>query len=155
MLLLPSWTWPFDPVLVHLPRAAVALTIGGIGLLMVFWGLAKKEREQLITGAVFALAGLGINGYMPDPIELRIYSMLFVVVFLGGHALLNWQIKRGGGGPDVAGDFIVYGVVGVLVGARLGHVIFYDYEKALADPIWIFKIWTGGSAGPGAVVGLT
>ncbi|MES1178312.1 MAG: prolipoprotein diacylglyceryl transferase [Myxococcales bacterium] len=154
MLLLPSWTWPFDPVLVHLPRAAVALTIGGIGLLMVFWGLAKKEREQIVTGAVFAAAALAIYQFMQTTIELRIYSMLFVVVFLGGHALLNWQIKRGGGGPDVAGDFIVYGVLGVLVGARLGHVLFYDLDKALADPIWVFKIWTGGLASHGAVVGL-
>ncbi|MET0790206.1 MAG: prolipoprotein diacylglyceryl transferase family protein, partial [Polyangiaceae bacterium] len=154
MLLLPSWTWPFDPVLVHLPRAAVALTIGGIGLLMVLWGLAKKEREQLVTGAVFAGAALAIYQFMQTTIELRIYSMLFVVVFLGGHALLNWQIKRGGGGPDVAGDFIVYGVLGVLVGARLGHVLFYDLDKAIADPIWVFKIWTGGLASHGAVVGL-
>ena len=154
MLLLPSWTWPFDPVLVHLPRAAVALTIGGIGLLMVLWGVIKKEREQLVTGSVFAAAALAIFQFMQPTIELRIYSMLFVVVFLGGHALLNWQIKRGGGGPDVAGDFIVYGVLGVLIGARLGHVLFYDLDKALADPVWVFKIWTGGLASHGAVVGL-
>ena len=91
---------------------------------------------------------------MGPMVELRYYSMLFVVVFLGGHALLNWQIKRGGGGPEVAGDFIVYGVLGVLVGARLGHVLFYDLDKALEDPIWIFKIWTGGLASHGAVAGL-
>ena len=154
MLLLPSWTWPFDPVLVHLPRAGVALTIGAIGLLMVVWGLVKKEREQLITGAVFSAAALAIYQFMQPTIELRIYSMLFVVVFLGGHALLNWQIKRGGGGPDVAGDFIVYGVLGVLVGARLGHVLFYDLQKAIDNPMWVFEIWTGGLASHGAVVGL-
>jgi len=45
-------------------------------------------------------------------------------------------------------------VLGVLIGARLGHVIFYDWEKALNDPAWIFKIWTGGLASHGAVVGL-
>jgi phosphatidylglycerol:prolipoprotein diacylglycerol transferase len=121
---------------------------------MVVYGLAKKEREQLITGAIFAVVGMLIYQYMGTTVELRYYSLLFVVVFLGGHALLNWQIKRGGGGPEVAGDFIVYGVLGVLIGARLGHVIFYDYEKALADPIWIFKIWTGGLASHGAVIGL-
>jgi prolipoprotein diacylglyceryl transferase len=87
-------------------------------------------------------------------VELRYYSLLFVVVFLGGHALLNWQIKRGGGGPEVAGDFIVYGVLGVLIGARLGHVLFYDLDHALEDPIWVLKIWTGGLASHGAVVGL-
>ena len=121
---------------------------------MVLYGLAKKEREQIMTGAFFAGAGLLIFQFMGPMVELRYYSLLFVVVFLGGHALLNWQIKRGGGGPEVAGDFIVYGVLGVLVGARLGHVLFYDLDHALEDPIWVFKIWTGGLASHGAVAGL-
>jgi prolipoprotein diacylglyceryl transferase len=154
MLLLPSFTWDVDPVFLRVPRSGVAATIGAIGLLMVLYGLAKKEREQLITGAFFAGAGLLIFQFMGPQVELRYYSMLFVVVFLGGHALLNWQIKRGGGGPELAGDFIVYGVLGVLIGARLGHVIFYDLDHALEDPVWILKIWTGGLASHGAVVGL-
>ncbi len=86
--------------------------------------------------------------------ELRYYSLIFVAVFLGGHALLRWQIMRGGGDEEDASDFFVYGVLAVLIGARLGHVIFYDYEKALADPIWILKIWTGGLSSHGAVIGL-
>ncbi|MEI9940748.1 MAG: prolipoprotein diacylglyceryl transferase [Pseudomonadota bacterium] len=154
MLFLPSFTWDVDPVFWRIPRGSVAGTIGAIGLLMVLYGLAKKEREQIITGAFFAGAALLIFQFMGPMVELRYYSMLFVVVFLGGHALLNWQIKRGGGGPEVAGDFIVYGVLGVLVGARVGHVLFYDLQKAIDDPIWIFKIWTGGLASHGAVAGL-
>jgi len=154
MLLLPSYTWNVDPVFLRIPRAGVAATIGAIGVLMVLYGLAKKEREQLLTGAFFAAAGLLIFQFMGPMVELRYYSLLFVVVFLGGHALLNWQIKRGGGGPEVAGDFIVYGVLGVLIGARLGHVLFYDLDHALEDPIWVLKIWTGGLASHGAVVGL-
>jgi prolipoprotein diacylglyceryl transferase len=154
MLFLPSFTWDVDPVFWRIPRAGVAGTIGAIGVLMILYGLAKKEREQLITGSFFAGAGLLIFQFMGPLVELRYYSMLFVVVFLGGHALLNWQIKRGGGGPDVAGDFIVYGVLGVLIGARLGHVLFYDLDHALEDPIWVLKIWTGGLASHGAVAGL-
>jgi prolipoprotein diacylglyceryl transferase len=154
MLFLPSFTWDVDPVFWRIPRGGVAATIGAIGLLMVLYGLAKKEREQIITGAFFSGAALLIFQFMGPMVELRYYSMLFVVVFLGGHALLNWQIKRGGGGPEVAGDFIVYGVLGVLIGARIGHVLFYDLDKAIDDPIWIFKIWTGGLASHGAVAGL-
>jgi phosphatidylglycerol---prolipoprotein diacylglyceryl transferase len=154
MLLLPSWTWNVDPVFFRLPRNGVAATVGALGALMVVYGLAKKEREQLITGGLFAVAAMLIYQYMSATVELRYYSMLFVVVFLGGHALLNWQIKRGGARPEVAGDFIVYGVVGVLVGARLGHVLFYDLDKAIANPWWVFEIWTGGLASHGAVIGL-
>src|SRR5690606_19423555 len=85
---------------------------------------------------------------------IRYYSLLFVGVFLGGYALLSWQIQRGGGDEEVAGDFIVYGVAGVLIGSRLGHVLFYDLDKALEDPLWVLQIWTGGLASHGAVVGL-
>jgi len=86
--------------------------------------------------------------------ELRYYSLIFVAVFLGGHSLLRWQMMRGGAEEEDASDFFVYGVLAVLIGARLGHVIFYDYEKALADPIWVLKIWTGGLSSHGAVLGL-
>jgi prolipoprotein diacylglyceryl transferase len=86
--------------------------------------------------------------------ELRYYSLIFVVVFLGGYQLLRWQVMRGGGEEKDAGDFFVYGVLAVLIGARLGHCIFYDYEKAMNDPLWVLQIWTGGLSSHGAVVGL-
>jgi phosphatidylglycerol---prolipoprotein diacylglyceryl transferase len=88
------------------------------------------------------------------PLAIRYYSLLFVGVFLGGYAFLKWQIVRGGGDEEDAGDFIVYGVIGVLVGSRLGHVIFYDLDKALKDPFWVLQIWEGGLASHGAVIGL-
>lgn len=154
MLLLPSYTWPLTPVLYTLPKTWVAGAIGGIGLLMVLYGLLKKEREQMVTGFFFAGIAALILQFMGPSVELRYYSLLFVVVFLGGHALLNWQIKRGGGSSEAAGDFIVYGVLGVLVGARLGHVIFYQWDDAVRDPVWVLKIWTGGLASHGAVIGL-
>src|SRR5690606_30293266 len=104
----------------------------------------------LFMGAVLAVA----SSFLPDPIGLRYYSLLFVGVFLGGYAFLNWQIQRGGGSEETAGDFIVYGVLGVLLGSRFGHVLFYDLDKALADPLWVLQIWTGGLASHGAVLGL-
>ncbi|MGC4064620.1 MAG: prolipoprotein diacylglyceryl transferase [Polyangiaceae bacterium] len=86
--------------------------------------------------------------------ELRYYSLIFVVVFLGGYQLLRWQIMRGGGEERDASDFFVYGVLAVLIGARLGHCFFYDYEKTLSDPLWVLQIWTGGLSSHGAVIGL-
>jgi phosphatidylglycerol:prolipoprotein diacylglycerol transferase len=136
------------------PKGPIVALVAAFGLISLLLGLKRKISDQTTTGVMFlAMAGL-IYALLGDHLPLRYYSLLFVVVFLGGHALLNWQVKRGGGSPEVASDFIVYGVLGVLVGARLGHVLFYDWEHALRDPIWIFKIWTGGLASHGAVVGL-
>src|SRR5688572_28821101 len=121
---------------------------------MLLSGLRTKQKDMTTFGLVMAGLTFGAYKFLPDPLEIRWYSLLFVCVFLGGYSLFNWQIRRGGGGDEVAGDFIVYGVLGVLLGARLGHVLFYDLDHALEDPAWIFKIWTGGLASHGAVIGL-
>jgi prolipoprotein diacylglyceryl transferase len=132
----------------------VTAVVAAIGIISLLWGLKRKITDQVTTGVMFLVMAGIIWMFLPEQLPLRYYSLLFVVVFLGGHALLNWQVKRGGGSPEVASDFIVYGVLGVLVGARLGHVIFYDIEHAVRDPLWVLKIWTGGLASHGAVIGL-
>ncbi|HEX6272857.1 MAG TPA: prolipoprotein diacylglyceryl transferase [Polyangiaceae bacterium] len=117
-------------------------------------GARRKASDHYVTAALFASLGFIAWRFLPETLDLRYYSLLFVGVFLGGYAFLKWQIVRGGGPAEDAGDFIVYGVLGVLLGARLGHVLFYDLDKALADPAWVFQIWTGGLASHGAVLGL-
>jgi phosphatidylglycerol:prolipoprotein diacylglycerol transferase len=105
--------------------------------------------------------------WAPDPIlatiniplvdyafELRVYSLAFLGVFLGGYALLDWQIKRGGGDDDVALDYIAYGILSVLLGGRIGHILFYDLENSIANPASIIRIWEGGLASHGSVMGL-
>ncbi len=91
--------------------------------------------------------------FMPGD-GIRYYSLLYVGVFLGGYKLLDWQIRRAGGSEEDASDFVMYGVIGVLGGARLGHVFFYDLEKFLDDPMWLFRIWEGGLASHGGTIGL-
>lgn len=85
---------------------------------------------------------------------IRYYSLLYVCVFLGGYRLLDWQIKRAGGSEEDASDFVLYGVIAVLGGSRLGHVFFYDLDKFLEDPMWLFQIWKGGLASHGGTIGL-
>jgi phosphatidylglycerol---prolipoprotein diacylglyceryl transferase len=151
---LPQIVWTVSPVITTLPKGGVAAVVAAFGVVSLLLGLKRKITDQTTTGLMFLGMAALIYLFMGDALQLRYYSLLFVVVFLGGHALLNWQVKRGGGSPEVASDFIVYGVLGVLVGARLGHVLFYDLDHAIQDPIWVFKIWTGGLASHGAVIGL-
>jgi prolipoprotein diacylglyceryl transferase len=93
------------------------------------------------------LMGLPVDG-------IRYYSLLYVGVFLGGYKLLDWQIQRAGGDPEDASDFVLYGVVAVLGGARMGHVFFYEWERFVEDPMWLFRIHEGGLASHGATLGL-
>jgi len=87
-------------------------------------------------------------------LAIRYYSLFMMATWFGGYLLLSWQIRRGGGDVEEAGDFLAYGVIGLLVGARLGHVLFYAFDQALADPLWVLQIWTGGLASHGAAVGV-
>ena len=156
---LPSITWDLDPVFYRFelplfPTLLVVAIVAALG------ALAARRREDVsgqqlgwVVAAAAGVAAFYFKGETWSP-GLRYYSLLFVVVFLGGYGLLHWQLRRGGADEEEAGDFIVYGVVAVLAGARLGHVLFYDLDKALRDPVWVLKIWTGGLASHGAVIGL-
>ena len=61
-------------------------------------------------------------------------------------------------GPAAPGtdayDIILPGALGVVIGARLGHILFYKPWILLEDPIWVFKIYEGGLASHGATLGI-
>lgn len=88
------------------------------------------------------------------PFSLRYYGLLFVVVFLGGFYLLKWQMERVGWKEDDVSDFIIPGMLAVIIGARLGHVLFYEPSSYFSQPIEILKFWKGGLASHGATLGL-
>src|SRR5215207_8425311 len=114
LALLPKWEWNVDPVMWAPPKGPVVALIAAFGVISLLMGLKRKITDQVTTGGLFLVMALVLMlAVKDDTISLRYYSLLFVVVFLGGHALLNWQVKRGGGGAEVASDFIVYGVLGV------------------------------------------
>jgi phosphatidylglycerol:prolipoprotein diacylglycerol transferase len=158
---LPKFTWSPDPeafgFVLPAPFWMVMIVAAVVAALFAFVSHRANDKGGVWFGAAAGVGALIAAAYWPtwQPwVAVRYYSLIFVLVFLGGYWLLDWQIRRGGGGREEAGDFIVYGVIGVLAGARLGHVLFYDLDKALADPMWVFEIWTGGLASHGATLGL-
>lgn len=50
-------------------------------------------------------------------------------------------------------NILTYGVVGIILGGRFGHMIFYDFDRMIQDPISIFKTWEGGMAFHGGLIG--
>jgi prolipoprotein diacylglyceryl transferase len=94
--------------------------------------------------------------YIPGTeLAVRYYGLIFALVFLAGFLLFYRQTLRGGGTPDDAFDIILPGFIGLLLGARLGHVLFYNFDRFLSEPAWVFRIWEGGLASHGATLGLT
>ena len=88
---------------------------------------------------------------------IRWYGLAYVAGFLVAAWLLRRYALAGRSlvpAPAVA-DFMVALVIGVLVGGRLGSFLLYDYWKELGhDPLALFKVWDGGMASHGGIIGV-
>ncbi len=84
----------------------------------------------------------------------RYYGLLFSLVFVIGFFFFRWQVRRAGGSEDDAYDVVLPIALGTIIGARLGHVFFYNAPLAIRDPLWIFQFWKGGLASHGAFIGI-
>lgn len=88
---------------------------------------------------------------------LRWYGLAYVLAFLLGGWLYKWLARRGYTDlpPQQVGDFITWAAVfGVMIGGRLGWAIFYGWWEVFAHPLTIFKVWEGGMASHGGILGL-
>jgi phosphatidylglycerol:prolipoprotein diacylglycerol transferase len=88
---------------------------------------------------------------------LRYYSMAYLLGLLAAMYLLGRLARRRIIALDAnqVSDLVIpYGLLGVLLGGRLGYVLFYDLSSSLADPIRIVKIWDGGMSSHGGVAGV-
>ena len=88
------------------------------------------------------------------PLKLRYYGIIFASMLYIGFILWKHQALRGGISEKVADKYLLFGIIGVLAGSRLGHCLFYEPERYLADPITILYFWKGGLASHGATIGL-
>jgi len=86
--------------------------------------------------------------------SLRWYSLFFATAFLSSFYIMRWMFIREGVSLRVLDDLFVYIFLGVLIGARLGHVLFYDPSYYLHNPMEIPQIWKGGLASHGAFIGV-
>lgn len=86
--------------------------------------------------------------------QLRWYSLLFLAGFVLGWYIFRWYFKREGIPLKLLDPLLVTLIVGTIVGARLGHCLFYEPEYYLANPIEILKVWKGGLASHGGTIAL-
>ena len=86
--------------------------------------------------------------------QIRYYGVLFASAIYIGYLLMKWQFMRGGISEEKADHFFLYSTLGIVIGARLGHVLFYEPGPFFNNPLEIFKIWHGGLASHGATLGI-
>jgi len=86
--------------------------------------------------------------------SLRWYGLLFAMGFLLGQQLLIWMFKKEGRNQRDVESITIYMLIGTIIGARLGHCLFYEPEYFLKHPLEILYIWQGGLASHGATLGI-
>lgn len=88
------------------------------------------------------------------PLQLRWYGLMFLAGFLIGfqamRKICQWENKP----TEKLDSLLTHIFLGTLIGARLGHCLFYEPAHYLANPIQIFKIWEGGLASHGGSLGV-
>jgi len=98
-----------------------------------------------------------------DPVAVSIfgwdihwYGLTYVMAFLSAFLLARLQTKRQYTDWNYAqiDDLLFYGGMGVILGGRIGYVLFYAFPDFIADPLTLFKVWQGGMSFHGGLLGV-
>ncbi len=90
------------------------------------------------------------------PLKIHWYGLMYLVGFLGGWWVGVYRARRPGSGwdPKEVSDYLFYIALGVILGGRLGYVLFYNFAHYLKHPLDVFAIWSGGMSFHGGLIGV-
>lgn len=90
------------------------------------------------------------------PLDIHWYAITYLVGFVAAWLLGNYRATRPGSDwtRDEVADLVTNAMLGVLLGGRIGYVLFYDLNSFLADPLMIFRLWDGGMSFHGGFLGV-
>ncbi len=104
----------------------------------------------------FSIGPIEFAGKVLGPLQVHWYGIMYLL----GFAFAWWLAMRRAALPTTAvkqsqvEDLIVYGAVGVILGGRFGYVLFYHFDRFLADPMWLLRVWEGGMSFHGGFLGV-
>jgi len=90
------------------------------------------------------------------PLKVHWYGIMYLVGFSIAWWLALQRSKPENSilNPAQISDLIFYGAIGVVLGGRLGYILFYDLPTFIANPLIIFKVWQGGMSFHGGLIGV-
>ena len=171
--------WDFDPVLFSIPEVQLPVSISVYGLFLAavifYFGYqqikpkVKKGKEPVPPPAGkfwLVLIGSILVAQIPflfidspsitnfGPIEPRWYGLMFAMAFISGYMIGFRMFRDAEKSQEELDRLLIYVLVATIIGARLGHVFFYEAEYYLRNIHLIPQVWTGGLASHGAAVGI-
>lgn len=87
-------------------------------------------------------------------VEIRWYGLMFAIGFLVGYKIVEKMFRHEGAPEKWLGILLLWLGAGTIIGARLGHVFFYEWEAYSQHPLHILYIWEGGLASHGGALGI-
>ncbi len=91
------------------------------------------------------------------PLKIHWYGVMYLLAFASAWWLGRSRIRRGrlpGVDENAFGDLLFYGMLGVVLGGRIGYILFYDLQTYIADPLQVLKVWQGGMSFHGGLLGV-
>ena len=91
------------------------------------------------------------------PLQIHWYGIMYLLGFGVAWWLGRRRIRQGrlpGVDEQAFGDLLFYGMLGVVIGGRLGYVFFYAFDELLRDPLMLVRIWEGGMSFHGGLLGV-
>ena len=89
------------------------------------------------------------------PLQVHWYGLMYLIGFLGGYWLGKYRAKATlGWKTEQVSDLLFHIAVGVIVGGRLGYILFYKAAYYLANPVEVFFVWQGGMSFHGGLLGV-
>lgn len=89
-------------------------------------------------------------------IQVHWYGLMYLVGFGAAFWLGGYRARQPGSGwtEEQVSDLIFWGAMGVVLGGRMGYVLFYNFDQFVADPLWLFAVWEGGMSFHGGLLGV-
>ncbi|OOE34326.1 prolipoprotein diacylglyceryl transferase [Salinivibrio sp. ML323] len=90
------------------------------------------------------------------PLAVRWYGLMYLLGFVFALWLANHRAAKPNSGwsKEEVSDLLFAGFLGVVLGGRIGYVLFYQFDAFVADPLFLFKVWTGGMSFHGGLLGV-
>lgn len=94
--------------------------------------------------------------FQAGPIKVHWYGLMYLIGFILAWILALWRANKPSSGwnSEQIGDLVFYGALGVIIGGRLGYMLFYDLSNFVTNPLIVFKVWDGGMSFHGGMLGV-
>lgn len=90
------------------------------------------------------------------PLTIHWYGLMYLAGFAMFYLVGAWKAKRHPvWNAEMVSDFLFYGALGVILGGRIGYILFYDFAHYIEAPLDVLKVWQGGMSFHGGLLGVT